>query len=115
MYQYTYGEILADSPVDARNQERAVLDHAIRLLRTAADDEQNARAVHEALSFTTQMWSLFINDLAHPGNDLPPELKARLMSIGLWVMAEACRIEKGESQGFAAMADICGLIRDGLN
>lgn len=36
------------------------------------------------------------------------------MSIGLWVMSEAQRIETGQSRNFGAIAQICGTIRDGL-
>ena len=36
------------------------------------------------------------------------------MSIGLGVMAECRRIALGESRELAALADICGIIRDGL-
>ena len=115
MYQYTYGEILADSPVDARAQERLALDHAIGLLRAAHGSEPGAPAEQDAIDFTTRMWGLFISDLAHPGNDLPEAVRARLMSVGLWVMAELQRVERGECRTFDAVAEICSLIRDGLD
>ena len=114
MYQYSYGEILADSPVDARVQEREALDQAIGLLHVAAAKGPGSIEAVNALTFTTQLWALFIQDLAHPQNDLPDEVRARLMSIGLWILAEAGRIQNGESDGFIAIAEICGTIRDGL-
>ena len=115
MYQFSYGDILADSPVDARAQEREALDHAIRLLRAAAASPPHSAEERAALSFTNQLWGIFIHDLASPDNDLPGETRALIMSIGLWVLAEAQRIEHGETRGLHAIADVCGTIRDGLH
>ena len=115
MYQYSYGEIVADSPVGARSQERQAFDHAIGLLRAAAQGGAPEVLRQDAVTFTSQMWGLFIKDLAHSQNDLDDALRARLMSIGLWVLGELQRIEAGESLAFESVADICGLIRDGLN
>jgi flagellar protein FlaF len=115
MYQYSYSDILADSPVGSRMQEREALDHAIRLLRVAATCEPQGPEEGLALSFVNQLWAIFIKDLSSGDNDLPGVMRAQLMSIGLWIMAEAQRVELGESRSLAAMADVCTLVRDGLN
>ncbi len=114
MYQFSYSEVMADDPVDARAQERFALDHAVTLLQQADAAPPHGIEEQEALSFVTQLWALFIKDLADPGNDLPAETRATLMSIGLWVIAEAQRIQGGASRGVGAIADVCRLIRDGL-
>ncbi len=115
MYQFSYADILADDADDARARERQALDQAVALLQHAADDRAAAPSrKRKALDFTNQLWAFFIKDLAHPGNAMPDELRANLMSIGLGVMKECNRILLGDSRDFAAVAEICGIIRDGL-
>lgn len=114
MYQFSYSQVLADDPVDARQHERRAFEHAVGLLAAAEGTEPGSAAEAKALEFVNQLWSMLIKDLAHAENDLPPETRAGLMSIGLWVMGEAQRIEAGQSRQFAAIAEICGTIRDGL-
>jgi flagellar protein FlaF len=114
MYQSSYADILADDAGDARARERQTLDQAVVLLRHAADGAPGGAAEVKALDFTTELWALFIRDLAHPGNAMPDRLKADLMSIGLGVMAECDRVAAGTSRDLDGLADICGVIRDGL-
>ena len=66
------------------------------------------------MEFTSRLWALFIKDLASPGNDLPAPVRASLISIGLGILSEAQRIELGLSRDLAGLADICGIVRDGL-
>ncbi|MCW6508528.1 flagellar biosynthesis regulator FlaF [Lichenifustis flavocetrariae] len=114
MYQYSYSEILADSVTDSRAAERRALDHAVDLLHAAAKGEPHSQQENEALEFVSQLWAIFIKSLSSPDNDLPPELRADLISVGLGVIAEVTRISAGESRDFTSLADICGIIRDGL-
>lgn len=114
MYQHSYAEVLADSSADARTTERQALSEAVRRLNLAAGAEPNSPEAEAALEFTMRLWALLIQDLASPGNDLPAPLRANLMSIGLGIMSEAQRIELGLSRDFAGLAEICGIIRDGL-
>lgn len=114
MYRVSYAETVADSAVDAREQERAALDYAIALLGVAAQAPVGGPEQEAAVTFVTQLWSLFIKDLAHPGNDLEPRLRARLMSIGLWVLGEVQLIQAGQSRNFDGVAEVCAAIRDGL-
>ena len=115
MYQFSYADILADDADDARARERQALDQAAAMLFHAAEGEPGSPQECKALDFTTELWALFIKDLAHPGNAMPDMLRANLMSIGLGVMAECRRISLRESRDLVGIADICGIIRDGLN
>ena len=114
MYRFSYAEVLSDSPSDARAAERRALDQAVTLLEQAENTPHQSLEEQMALEFTTQAWALFIKDLARPDNDLDPQLRADLMSIGLGVMSESQRIAAGQSRDFLALAEICGIIRDGL-
>jgi len=55
------------------------------LLTVAAD--RRTRAI--ALEKTHRLWAILIRDLASPGNRLAPELRGRLLSLGLWAQREA--------------------------
>jgi flagellar protein FlaF len=55
------------------------------LLAAAVDVPSRVTALHKA----HQLWSLLLADLAQPGNALPPDLKGRLVSLGLWAQREA--------------------------
>jgi flagellar protein FlaF len=55
------------------------------LLAVATDVPARANALHK----TGRLWSMLVADLASPGNGLPPELKGRLISLGLWAQREA--------------------------
>jgi flagellar protein FlaF len=55
------------------------------LLAVATDLSARARALHK----THMLWSMLIDDLSQPGNALPPDLKGRLISLGLWAQREA--------------------------
>ena len=114
MYQFSYADILADDVEDARARERQALDQAVAMLLHAAESAPGSPEEGRALSFATDLWSLLIEDLAHPGNAMPDRLRADLMSIGLGVMAECRRVALGQSRDLVEIADICGLIRDGL-
>jgi flagellar protein FlaF len=61
-----------------------------------------------ALGKTSQLWSLLITDLASDGNALPDDLKARLISLGLWAQREAAARMVDE----ASLAPLIELHRD---
>lgn len=115
MYQASYAEVLQDDAREARRNERRAFQRAISLLDTAARAGAAAPEAEAALSFTTRLWSILISDLASGGNDLPDVLRARLMSIGLWILKEARRIQQGECTNFAGIGEVCQLVCDGLD
>ena len=114
MYQNSYAEVLEDDQHQARQIEARALDHAVTLLMGAdALAAPSIPGIH-ALHFTRELWLTFIHELAAPENALPQELRANLISIGIWVLKEAEAIRLGSSINYAVIADICGIVRDGL-
>jgi flagellar protein FlaF len=55
------------------------------LLAGCSDVQSRALALHK----TGRLWSMLVADLGQPGNALPPDLKGRLISLGLWAQREA--------------------------
>ncbi len=114
MYQNSYAEVLAESSIDARATERQALELAIAKLNRARATAPGSAEELDAIEYTSRLWAAFIKDLASPGNDLPAEARAGLMKTGLGIVVEAQRIQLGLSRDLAALAEICGIVRDGL-
>ena len=74
----------------------------------------HSRESVEAIYFVTRLWNILMEDLASPENGLPQELRANLISIGIWVLKEAERLRSEESDNFSGLVQVCETIRDGL-
>lgn len=114
MYQFSYAEIMADNVADAKDRERQVLDKSLRLLEEARAKGRDSREAVEALFFTRRVWISFIEDLRHPENQLELELRANLISIGIWILKETEKIRTRQSDNFQGVIDVVTIIRDGL-
>jgi flagellar biosynthesis activator protein FlaF len=115
MYQYSYAEMIEDAAGDCRAREREAFDHVISLLRRAREKGNSSRECVDALLFLRRLWTMFLNDLTNPENGLPPELRANLISIGLWIMKEADLIRLRQSENFDGLIEMNSILRDGLN
>jgi flagellar biosynthesis activator protein FlaF len=114
MYQQLYKEIAGDSSKASREREREALEAANGKLHLAKERGANSAEAFEATNFARRLWSAFINDLNNDDNGLPLELRASLISIGLWVQREADLIDAGKSQNFDGLIQINQIIADGL-
>jgi flagellar biosynthesis activator protein FlaF len=114
MYQFSYAEILDDSPKEARERERVAMDRAIELLQAAERVGVNSREANEAAQFVRRLWAALIEDLSKSENALPQSLRADLISVGLWVMREAEQIRLGKSTNFKGIIEVSAQVREGL-
>jgi flagellar biosynthesis activator protein FlaF len=114
MYQFSYAEVLDETPKGAREREREAIDRSIELLQQAQAHGVNSREAVEAVLFVRRLWGYFIEDLAKAENDLPQELRADLISIGLWMMREVEQIRLEQSDNFKGLIEVSSAIRDGL-
>src|SRR5579863_1643465 len=114
MYQFSYSEVAEDSRQEMHGMERRVLDQAIELLRVARAKGPGSRELIDALFFYRRLCSIFMDDLANPENELPEELRAGLISIGIWIVKEIELIRSGKAKDLTAMIEISEIIRDGL-
>lgn len=114
MYKFYYNEVLDESPKEARDNERSALERSIALLEEARRQGAQSRESIEAIYFVRKLWGIFIEDLARSENELPPKLRADLVSIGLWVMRETEEIRQGRSTNFAGLIDVSRTISEGL-
>jgi flagellar protein FlaF len=78
--RYQQAQEAFESP---RAAEHRMLARVTGMLRAAASSGGRERV--EACYYNRKLWSIFQADLAAPENGLPDEVKARLISISLWV------------------------------
>ena len=115
MYQFTYAEVVDDSPQEMRARERDALVALRRHARIRAKNRRRNRArLMRRSTYLRRLWTIFIEDLGSDGNDLPEDLRAQLISIGIWMMKEIERLRTGAQDCFDDLIEINAIIRDGL-
>jgi flagellar biosynthesis activator protein FlaF len=114
MYRDHYAEAVADSPADARDIERQAIQRSIDLLKEARSKGGTSREANDALYYLDRLWSLLLDDLASDDNRLPKELRAKLISIGIWILKQIECIRNESSTDFDGLIDISGTICAGL-
>jgi flagellar biosynthesis activator protein FlaF len=114
MYQARYDDIMNDGSDSARDRERSLFDQSIMMLEAARDEGGYSYKGIEAVHFTSRLWMIIIEDLGSPANGLSPELRASLISIGIFILKtlEAIRLET--SADYDSIIDITKTIRDGI-
>jgi flagellar biosynthesis activator protein FlaF len=114
MYEFAYNDVIEDSHKAMRAREQAAMDRVIGMLRAAQEKGPQSRERVDALFYLRRLWMIFIDDLNDPNNELPDQLRAGIISIGLWMMKEIDRVREGLSNDLTPMIEINELIRDGL-
>ena len=114
MYEFAYNEAVEDSHQTMRAREREALDRVIGMLRAAQEKGPLSRERIEALFYLRRLWTIFLDDLQDPNNELPDQLRAGIISIGIWMMKEIDRARTRVTDDLAPMIEINEIIRDGL-
>jgi flagellar biosynthesis activator protein FlaF len=114
MYKFSYEETLIESGSRQRENERVAIEQSISLLKSAEKAGPHSREAVDAIIFLNRLWSFFLDDLAKPENGLPDDIRAKLISIGIWMLKEADAISNGRSRNFAALIDVSNVIAEGL-
>lgn len=114
MFKAAYDDAGAADAVLARKHEWLAIDHSISMLAAAAAKGPRSRESVEALLYVRRLWCFLIEDLGSPGNGLPQQLRASLISIGLWILSEEEKIRQGLSANYAGLIEISTMIRDGI-
>lgn len=114
MQRINYGDLLEDDQQEARERERFALEQSISLLEQATAGNAPLSLAAEAIAFTGKLWTMLVEDLADPDNGLPKELRAQLVSIGIWILRELERARTDGLQDFSDIIAVSKAIRDGL-
>jgi flagellar biosynthesis activator protein FlaF len=114
MYEFSYNEVVDDSREVMRARERGAMDRVIAMLRAARNKGENSREAIEATFYLRQLWAIFLDDLRNPENELPEQLRAGIVSIGIWMNKEIDRFCDGRTSDLTPIIEINEIIRDGL-
>ena len=114
MYQFSYADIQTDSVADAKDREKQLLSRSIDMLSAAQHSGLKSQQAIEAIHFMTRVWTSFVEDLGSEENALPTDLRANLISIGLWVLREGEEVRQGRSENFEGLIEVSQIIRDGI-
>jgi flagellar protein FlaF len=114
MYKFSYEEALSESGSRKRENERLSIEQSVALLKSAEKAGTNSREAIDAICFLNRLWSFLLEDLAKPDNALPDDVRAKLISIGIWMLREAQSISNGKSNNFAGLIEISNVIAEGL-
>jgi len=84
-------------------------------LRDKSDrDPRRMAQIMDALNWNNQVWDAFVEDVGTEGNMLPRELRAAIVSLGIWVTRETGMISSGEGD-IDALIGVNRAIMRGLN
>ncbi|KXF76009.1 flagellar biosynthesis regulator FlhF [Paramesorhizobium deserti] len=114
MYQLRYEDVMSEDTASAKERERMLFDRSIEKLEAAREHGASSREGIDAGYFTLRLWTTLIEDLGSEENALPKELKAAIISIGIFILKELERIRQGESDDYDSIIDITRTIRDSL-
>jgi flagellar biosynthesis activator protein FlaF len=114
MYEFAYNEVIEDSHQTMRARERQAMDRVIAMLRAAQEKGPLSRERIEALFYLRRLWAIFLDGLKDPNNELPEQLRAGIISIGIWMMKEIDRARGRQTDDLTPLIEINEIIRDGL-
>jgi len=109
-----YESVVDESGYEARGRERQALSLGIDQLERLQKERFSFEDQVQSLLYVRRLWTIFIEDLAHPENGLPEKLRADIISIGLWVVKESDRLRDEKSNDVVQLIEINRLIRDAL-
>ena len=109
-----YEMVADDSSQESRARERHALSLGIHQLERLQHGGFSDEDFFESLLYVRKLWAIFIEDLSHPENGLPEQLRADIISIGLWIVKEADRLRQERSNDVMQLIEINRLIRDAL-
>jgi flagellar biosynthesis activator protein FlaF len=114
MFKQFYDEIAQDTASDARAAERMAFEKSISLMQKAQAAGLKSREAIEALHFLNRFWTIMLDDLASPENGLPGDLRAKLLSIGIWMIKQAAAIRGGSRTDFRPLIEVSETVLAGL-
>ena len=83
------------------------------LMAAAALDAADLAGRMDALDWNRRMWSVLASDCASPGNQLPNQLRANIISLSLWVNRHTTAIMRSEAE-FGPLIEVNKLMMQGL-
>jgi flagellar protein FlaF len=83
------------------------------LMEAAETDESDFSSRMKALHWNRRLWTTLAGDCANEGNALPMEVRANIISLGLWVDKHTSAVMRREEQ-IQPLIDVNRIIMQGL-
>ncbi len=83
---------------NARETEYRLFARVTRALMDAEDKAMSEPEFHHALDWNRRLWSTLQFDLASDENLLPDDLKAKLVSLAIWVDKHSSKVMRGQGK-----------------
>ena len=99
----------AESP---RETEYRLFGEVTRSLMAASKAEDLSTRAN-ALDWNRRLWSTLAYDCSRSGNGLPPNVRAQIISISLWVNRHTSQVMRREEE-FQPLIDVNRSIMEGL-
>lgn len=103
---------VAQSTVSAPQVEHDLL-LSVAYEMEAAEGSENFRDIHEAMLRNVRVWTSLAADCADPDNPLSKDLKARIVSLSIWVFGHTGKVGRKEAT-VAPLVDINRIVAKGL-
>jgi flagellar protein FlaF len=101
----------AESP---RDTEYRLFGEVTRALMEASEADPLDFATRiKALDWNRRLWSALASDCSVDGNGLPPQLRASIISLSLWVARHSSAVMRRE-ETFEPLIDVNRMIMQGL-
>jgi len=108
---YQQAATRAESP---RETEYRLFAQVTRALMDAAKcDPSDIRGRIDALDWNRRIWSVMGSDCADPGNQLPAQLRASIISLSIWVGKHTSAVIRREEE-IEPLIEINRMIMQGL-
>lgn len=114
MFNLAYAEAAEGDQGEARSQEYQALEYSIGIMEASIKDPSSPNRRIKAIYDTANVWTLLLEDLASPENGYPNELKAGLISIGIYILKQLQAMRDDSSISFSAIIDVTKTIKEGL-
>jgi flagellar biosynthesis activator protein FlaF len=109
---YQKAALTAESPREA--EYRLFAQVTAQLIEAQSADRKDFQKRIGALDLNRRLWTALATDCANPDNKLPPETRASIISLSLFVGRHSSEIMAG-SEDFEALIDINRTIMQGLD
>lgn len=114
MFMQAYQDVAEDEQDSARENERFAVEQTIKLMKQSDLDPENHPLRAKAIHNTVQLWCHLLNDLVSKENANSAELKASIISIGIFIFKHLQSMRTERSITFRAVIEISETIRKGL-
>jgi len=107
---YQQAAARSESP---RETEYRIFGQVTRAMMDAVQTPDDAAKRVDALDWNRRLWRTLAADCAQPENELPSEVRARIISLSLWVGRHTAAVVRRE-EDFGPLIDLNRTMMQGL-